>query len=91
MDAAWVFFFMIGLPAVAIAIGTIGQEWFKHQNKKLELHSKETAEKAAQYAAQTERLEQRMRILERIITDKGFDVSTQIEGLRNENRKEELN
>ncbi len=53
MENAWVFFFMIGLPAIAIAIGTLGQEWFKHQNKKLETHSKDTAEKAAQYAAQT--------------------------------------
>ncbi len=91
MENAWIILFMIGIPAISVAIGTLGQEWFKHQNKKLEAHTRETAEKAAQYAAQTERLEQRMRVLERIVTDKGFDVSTQIEDLRDAPETKELN
>jgi len=37
---------------------------------------------AAQYAAQTERLEQRVRVLERIVTDKGMDLSAEIDRLR---------
>ena len=41
-----------------------------------------TAEKAAQYAAQSERLEQRVRVLERIVTDKGIVVAEEIESLR---------
>ncbi len=40
------------------------------------------AEKAAQYAAQTERLEQRVRVLERIVTDRGIAVADEIEKLR---------
>ena len=40
------------------------------------------AEKAAQYAAQTERLEQRVRVLERIVTDRGVDLADEIEQLR---------
>lgn len=40
------------------------------------------AEKAAQYAAQTERLERRVRVLERIITDRGTALSDEIDGLR---------
>ena len=40
------------------------------------------AEKAAQYAAQTERLEERVRVLERIVTDRGADLAQEIEGLR---------
>ena len=44
----------------------------------------QTAEKAAQYAAHVERLEQRMRVLERIATDKGVDLADQIESLRDE-------
>ena len=40
------------------------------------------AEKAAQYAAQTERLEQRVRVLERIVTDRGLALSDEIDGLR---------
>ena len=42
------------------------------------------AEKAAQYAARTEQLEQRVRVLERIVTDRGADLSSQIERLRDE-------
>ena len=40
------------------------------------------AEKAAQYAAQTERLEQRVRVLERIVTDRGIAVADEIDKLR---------
>ena len=54
----------------------------KHQQKMIEKQSELTAEKAAQYAAQTERLEARVRVLERIVTDKGIDVADEIEKLR---------
>ena len=37
--------------------------------------------KAAQYAANNTELEARLRVLERIVTDKGYDVATQIEAL----------
>ena len=56
--------------------------WTKHQQKMIEKQSELTAEKAAQYAAQTERLEARVRVLERIVTDKGIDVADEIEKLR---------
>ena len=56
--------------------------WTKHQQKMIEKQSEMTAEKAAQYAAQTERLEARVRVLERIVTDKGIDVADEIEKLR---------
>ncbi|HEX2814668.1 MULTISPECIES: hypothetical protein [unclassified Sphingopyxis] len=56
--------------------------WSKHQQKMIEKQSELTAEKAAQYAAQTERLEARVRVLERIVTDKGVDVAEEIEKLR---------
>jgi hypothetical protein len=42
----------------------------------------DTAERAAQYAAKTRELEERVRVLERIVTDKGYDVAAQIEALR---------
>lgn len=58
--------------------------WTKHQQKMIEKQSEMTAEKAAQYAAHTERLEQRVRVLERIVTDKGIDVSDEIDKLRDE-------
>jgi hypothetical protein len=39
---------------------------------------------------QMERLEARVRVLERIVTDRGYDVATQIEALRDQRRMEEL-
>ena len=40
------------------------------------------AEKTAQYAAHTERLEARVRVLEQIVTDGGVQTAAQIEALR---------
>lgn len=56
--------------------------WSKHREKMIEKQSEMTAEKAAQYAAHTERLEARVRVLERIATDRGVDVADEIEQLR---------
>lgn len=56
--------------------------WSKHQQKMIEKQSEMTAEKAAQYATQTEKLEARVRVLERIVTDRGIAVADEIEKLR---------
>ena len=70
--------FALMIPMVAI--------WTKHQQKLAEMGLETTAtasaEKAAQYATQIQRLEDRVQVLERIVTDKGYDVATQIEALR---------
>ena len=71
---------MCGL--VAIIGGVFIKPWFRLRERELEMQSRETAEKAAQYAAQTERLERRVRVLERIITDRGLALSDEIDGLR---------
>lgn len=77
-----VIFIIIGLPSILI----FGQPFLKrlldHRERRMELEARMTAEKAAQYAAHTERLEQRVRVLERIVTDKGLEVSDEIEKLR---------
>ncbi|MFL6844642.1 MAG: hypothetical protein ACJ8ER_07150 [Allosphingosinicella sp.] len=54
------------------------------KEKQIEAVTHQSAEKAAQYAAHTERLEQRMRVLERIVTDKGIDVADEIGRLRDQ-------
>jgi hypothetical protein len=56
--------------------------WTRHQRRMMEMQSNLTAEKAAQYASRTQELEDRVRVLERIVTDKGYDVAAQIEALR---------
>ena len=58
--------------------------WTKHQHKMAELQLQATAEKAAQYASNAAELEERVRVLERIVTDGGFDTALQIEALRDQ-------
>jgi ABC-type phosphate transport system auxiliary subunit len=69
---------------VAIIGGVFVKPWLRLKQRQLELQGRETAEKAAQYAAHTERLEQRVRVLERIVTDKGIAVADEIDRLRDE-------
>ncbi|HUQ13200.1 MAG TPA: hypothetical protein VM055_02890 [Novosphingobium sp.] len=64
--------------------------WTRHQRRLAEMQVERTAERAAQYAASNRELEDRMRVLERIVTDKGYDVATQIEALRDARRTEAL-
>jgi len=71
-----------GLIAVTIMVGTVFKRIMSYKEKQLGLTADSTAEKAAQYAAHVERLEARVRVLERIATDKGADLATQIEDLR---------
>ena len=67
-----------------ITVGGIVKRWFAYKDRQLGLTADLTAEKAAQYGAHIERLEQRVRVLERIATDKGADLAQQIEDLRTE-------
>ena len=78
------FMIVVGLPVLAGVYGDIHKRRLKLKERELELTSQLTAEKTAQYAAQTERLEQRVRVLERIVTDGGAGIAEQIEQLRDE-------
>ncbi len=69
------------IPIVAIISRTV-TKMIALKEKQLETQTAMTAEKSAQYAAHTERLEARVRVLERIATDKGVDLSEEIERLR---------
>jgi hypothetical protein len=76
------------IPLAPFIIGGLAI-WTKHQQKIAELQLQATAEKAAQYAASNKELEDRVRVLERIVTDGGYDVATQIEALRDQRRVED--
>ena len=75
-------FIVVGLPVILIFGQPLIRRWFDLRERRMELEAQMTAEKAAQYAAHTERLEQRVRVLERIVTDKGIVVADEIEQLR---------
>ena len=76
---------VFGIPMLAI--------WTKHREKIAERQvsatAQNTAERAAQYVGQIQQLEDRVRVLERIVTDGGYDVATQIEALRDTRRVEQ--
>ena len=80
------------IPIIALMIPIIAI-WTKHQQKLAEMQigatAEASAEKAAQYATQIQRLEDRVQVLERIVTDGGYNVATQIEALRDTRRVEE--
>ena len=81
---SWVLFFVVvvGIPVVFGVLGDMHRRHLKFKTEQLKLMSSEAAEKAAQYAARNEQLEQRVRVLERIVTDKGFETALAIEELR---------
>lgn len=86
MDKYWfvIGFFMIvvGLPVILGVLGDIYKRRLKHEERKLELLGSEMSAKAAQAASRTAELEQRVRVLEQIVTDGGYQTATQIEALR---------
>src|ERR1700684_164400 len=71
------------IPLAAIFAG-MWRRWLRVKEKQLDAQTRDTAERTAQYAAHTERLERRVRVLERIVTDKGIDLSDEIERLRDD-------
>jgi hypothetical protein len=74
----------VGLPVLLVSLSEVVKRHIGFKERKLELMADQTAEKAAQYASHVERLEQRMRVLERIAIDKGVGLAQQIETLRDE-------
>ena len=75
-------FVVIGIPVILGVGSEMLKNWLKHKEKMATALNAQAAEKAAQYAAHTEQLEQRVRVLERIATDRGVDVAHEIELLR---------
>lgn len=81
------------IPIMALSIPFFAM-WTKHRKEMLRMQfdstANQTAERAAQYATRVQELEDRVRVLERIVTDAGYDVATQIEALRDQRRVEDL-
>lgn len=85
---------LIGLVAVVMIFGIpLSAIWTRHRKDlakmQIETTAENTAERAAQYASQIQRLEDRVQVLERIVTDRGYDIATQIEALRDTRRVDE--
>jgi hypothetical protein len=81
------------IPIMALAIPFVAI-WTKHRKEVMQMQidsaADRTAERAAQYATRVQELEDRVRVLERIVTDGGYDVAKQIDALRDQRRVEDL-
>jgi hypothetical protein len=75
---------VIGLPVILLMI--IANRFFRLRERRLEVEAQLAAEKAAQYAAHTNELEARVRVLEQIVTDRGAETAAQIDALREHGR-----
>lgn len=92
MDGTVVVIMLSVIVVVAIMAGSISgivRRHMRFKKRELEIMAGSAAEQAAQYAAKAEKLEQRVRVLERIATDRGSDLAQQIEDLRREEEGKE--
>lgn len=80
---------VVAVPTVFFFLHDLVKRVLRYKERQAELLADKTAEKAAQYASHVERLEARMRVLERIATDKGVQLSDQIDDLRDEKLHDE--
>jgi hypothetical protein len=71
----------VSIPIVAIVAGVFSK-WLKLKEKQLELTARVSAEQAAQYAARIATLEERVAVLNRIVTDRNEGLTAQIDALR---------
>jgi len=71
---------VVGLPTIMLMMAF--NRFFKFRERKLEIEALNAAEEAAQYASRSSELEQRVRVLEQIVTDRGAETAAQIEALR---------
>ena len=76
-------FFVFSIPLVWIFAGVL-KKWMGLREKQIDMLSRDTAEKAAQYVAKTERLEQRVAVLERLLTDRSTILADEIDRLRDQ-------
>jgi hypothetical protein len=71
----------VSIPIVAIS-ASVMNKWIAMKEKQLEITARTAGEQAAQYAAKIERLEERVAVLNRIVTDRNEGLTAQIESLR---------
>ena len=69
------------IPVLALLIPLVAI-WTTHARKIEEIRAQALSETHAQAAARAATLEERVRVLEAIVTDKSYDVASQIEALR---------
>jgi len=81
---------LVPLFALSIPITAI---WAKHKRSLAEIHMRsgagQSSEAAAALTRKTAELEERVRVLERIVTDGNYNLASQIEALRHDGRHDD--
>jgi hypothetical protein len=72
---------IFSVPIVAI-LGGVAKRWIAMKEKEIGVAAQVAGEQAAQYAAKIATLEERVAVLNRIVTDRNEGLTAQIEGLR---------
>ncbi len=81
------------LIGVLITVGTSFQRWVAYKQRKVEVEAEANRARLAERGDQADMVEERLRVLERIATDRGLDLAHEIEALRDrqvEHRSEAL-
>jgi len=82
-------YFALMIPILGISLGFFGV-WTSHQQKMIKLRIQEanalrdTGGRPPEQAREVAELRERVKVLERIVTDGGYDLATRIEALRDE-------
>jgi hypothetical protein len=72
-----------GMLIALLCVGGVSfQRWVSYKQRKAELEAEERRATLGERSDREEMLEERVRVLERIATDRGLDVAHQIEALR---------
>lgn len=87
MNIQFMAFISIVIITAAVII-YIANRFFRLRERKLEIEAMNAAEKAAQYASRNREIEERLRVVEQIVTDGGVQTAAQIEALRQRSRVE---
>lgn len=84
--------FMAGgiLIALLCVIGDSFKRWVAYKQRKVELDAEAMRTRLAERGDYAEMLEERVRVLERLATDRGQDIAHQIESLRERREQPQL-
>jgi hypothetical protein len=82
-------YFGVMIPILGISLGFVAV-WTQHRQKMIKLRieelgaARDARQPAPDQAREVKELKERVGVLERIVTDGGYDLATQIEALRDQ-------